>query len=48
MKPILKSVAEKLKLENVDGVVAAVDTTKEKRLSRTFEIENVPTFKYFT
>jgi hypothetical protein len=47
LKPIFNSVAEKLKAQNIDGILAAVDSTKETKLSERFKVKGFPTVKYF-
>jgi hypothetical protein len=47
MKPVFNSVAEQLKAQNVDGIIAAVDSTKEKKISERFKVKGFPTIKYF-
>jgi len=47
MKPGYTEAAGKLKEEGIDGVLAAVDATKERRLGERFEVKGYPTLKYF-
>jgi hypothetical protein len=47
MKPIYNNVAKKLIEEKVDGVIAAVDATKQEKLQAKFKIDGYPKVKYF-
>ena len=46
-KPHFVSAAAKLKAEGVEGKVAAVDCTVNRKLSQRFEVKGFPTIKYF-
>ncbi|XP_060077241.1 protein disulfide-isomerase A5-like [Ylistrum balloti] len=47
MKPDYAKAAETLKEENIEGILAAVDATKEKTVGDQFSIKGFPTVKYF-
>lgn len=47
MKPVYNNVARRLIDEKIDGVIAAVDATKETKLAERFKIKGFPTVKYF-
>jgi len=47
MKPSYTETAGKMKEEEVEGKLAAVDVTKNKNLGERFEIKGFPTLKYF-
>nr|XP_034307085.1 protein disulfide-isomerase A5-like isoform X1 [Crassostrea gigas] len=47
MKPEYAKAAAALKEKNIDGVLAAVDATKEKKIGDQFKITGFPTVKYF-
>ncbi|XP_054712217.1 protein disulfide-isomerase A5-like [Uloborus diversus] len=47
MKPEYTAAAASLKDQNIPGVLAAVDATKEKTLGERFKINGYPTVKYF-
>ncbi|CAH3172769.1 unnamed protein product [Porites evermanni] len=47
MKPEYTDAAKTLKDEQISGVLAAVDATKERDLGKRFKIEGFPTVKYF-
>lgn len=47
MKPTYAEVAKILKDENSNGVLAAFDASKEKKIAEKFDIKGFPTVKYF-
>ena len=47
MKPVFNSVAKRMAEDGVDGVIAAVDATKEQALGSKFKIDGYPKVKYF-
>jgi len=47
MKPAYGEVAEVLKRENLNGFMAAVDATKEKKIADKYDLKGFPTLKYF-
>ena len=47
MKPVFNSVAKRIIDEKIDGVIAAVDATKEQKLGSKFKIDGYPKVKYF-
>ena len=47
MKPAYTDAAKLLKEQQVSGIMAAVDATKETDLGKRFKIEGFPTIKYF-
>ncbi|CAG5116417.1 unnamed protein product, partial [Candidula unifasciata] len=47
MKPGYTEAAQILKEQNVEGVLAAVDATKEKRIAQEHAVKGFPTLKYF-
>ncbi|XP_071493170.1 protein disulfide-isomerase A5-like [Diadema antillarum] len=47
MKPEYVDAAATLKEEGLEGVLAAVDATKERALAERFEVKGFPTVKYF-
>ncbi|XP_058964969.2 probable protein disulfide-isomerase A4 [Pocillopora verrucosa] len=47
MKPEYTDAAKTMKEEEVPGVIAAVDATKETAVGKRFKIEGYPTVKYF-
>lgn len=47
MKPEYQEAATALKDEGIDGILAAVDATKDKRLGEEYKIQGFPTVKYF-
>ena len=47
MKPAYQEAAHSMKEQEVGGVLAAVDATKEEALGNRFEIKGLPTLKYF-
>ena len=47
MKPVYNNVARRIIDEKIDGVIAAVDATKETKLAERFKIKGFPTVKYF-
>ena len=46
-KPIIEKVASIFHKENLDLIVAKVDSTKEKKLSKKYKIKSYPTLKFF-
>eukprot|EP00795_Rhopilema_esculentum_P014183 gene14183-5188_t len=48
MKPEYIEAAKRMKDENVDGILAAVDCTKEQSLGKKYDISGFPTVKYFS
>lgn len=47
MKPAYVDAARRMKEENVGGVLAAVDATKEEALAKKFGVTGFPTIKFF-
>ena len=47
MKPGYTEAAQFIKDENIQGVLAAVDATKAKKLGDEYKIKGFPTLKYF-
>lgn len=47
MKPEYEKAAERIKRENIPGVLAALDATKEPKSAKKFSITGYPTVKYF-
>ncbi|XP_014254426.1 protein disulfide-isomerase A5 [Cimex lectularius] len=47
MKPEYEKAAKTLKDSNSDGLLAAVDATKEKDLAKQYNVKGYPTVKYF-
>lgn len=47
MKPEYTAAAKTMKDEEISGVLAAVDATKEREMGKRFKIEGFPTVKYF-
>ncbi|XP_052805194.1 protein disulfide-isomerase A5-like [Mya arenaria] len=47
MKPEYQEAAQTLQTENIDGVLAAVDSTVDKQLGDEFKVQGFPTVKYF-
>ena len=47
MKPAYSLAALQLKQENIEGILAAVDSTVNPKLSNKFNIVGYPTLKYF-
>lgn len=47
MKPEYVNAAAKLKTENIQGILAAVDATKESNLASKFGVKGYPTVKFF-
>lgn len=48
MKPAYVDAARRMKEENVDGVLAAVDATKEEALAKKYSVSGFPTIKFFS
>jgi len=48
MKPEYDDAAKRLKEESVDGILAAVDCTKEQALAKRYDVSGFPTVKYFS
>jgi len=48
MKPEYEKAAAELKSNNIPGMLAAVDATKEQSLASKFNIKGYPTVKYFS
>jgi protein disulfide-isomerase A5 len=36
-----------MKEENIEGLIAAVDATKEKKIADKFKVKGFPTVKYY-
>lgn len=47
MKPTYQDAARMMKEQEVGGVMAAVDATKEEALGKRYEVSGFPTLKYF-
>jgi hypothetical protein len=47
MKPVFNNVAKRMSEEKIDGVIAAVDATKEQAIGTKFKIDGYPKVKYF-
>lgn len=47
MKPHFTEAAEALKDQKIDGILAAVDATKEQEIANRYEVKGFPTIKYF-
>ncbi|XP_013389215.1 protein disulfide-isomerase A5-like [Lingula anatina] len=47
MKPAYGEAAQKLKEQNINGVLAAVDATQERDLTNKYKVTGFPTLKYF-
>ncbi|XP_045458329.1 protein disulfide-isomerase A5 [Melitaea cinxia] len=47
IKPEFEKAATKIKNEKINGVLAAVDATKEPDLASRFDVKGYPTLKYF-
>lgn len=47
MKPEYEKAAERMKRENIPGILAALDATKEPKTAKKFTISGYPTVKYF-
>jgi thiol-disulfide isomerase/thioredoxin len=47
MKPVFNNVAKRMSEEKIDGVIAAVDATKEQAIGAKFKIDGYPKVKYF-
>lgn len=47
LKPVYEKAAEKLKKNKVNGVLAALDATKETKTAKKFNVNGYPTLKYF-
>lgn len=47
MKPEYEKAAEKMKSENIMGVLAALDATKESQIGAKYGVKGYPTVKYF-
>lgn len=47
MKPVLNKVAKRMKDENIEGMIAAVDATKERKVADKLKVKGFPTVKYF-
>lgn len=48
IKPELEKAASRTKAENVNGILAAVDATKNSDLATRFGVKGYPTLKYFS
>ncbi|XP_053624700.1 protein disulfide-isomerase A5 isoform X2 [Plodia interpunctella] len=48
IKPEFEKAATKIKAEKINGILAAVDATKEPDLASRFEVKGYPTLKYFS
>lgn len=48
MHPHFEKAAEIMKNEKIDGVLAALDATKENEIGNRFEVRGYPTVKYFS
>ncbi|XP_067130609.1 protein disulfide-isomerase A5 isoform X2 [Centruroides vittatus] len=47
MKPEYTNAAANLKMQNIPGILGAVDATKEKSIAERYKITGYPTVKYF-
>jgi thiol-disulfide isomerase/thioredoxin len=47
MKPDYSEAAKELKALGLPGKIAALDATKQKNISSTYEVSGYPTIKYF-
>ncbi|XP_063704106.1 protein disulfide-isomerase A5 [Culicoides brevitarsis] len=47
MKPEYEKAAEKMKIEKIPGVLAALDATKESQIGAKYGVKGYPTVKYF-
>ncbi|CAH2034635.1 unnamed protein product, partial [Iphiclides podalirius] len=47
IKPQLEKAAARIKSEKVNGILAAVDATRERELAALFGVKGYPTLKYF-
>ncbi|KAI5647033.1 thioredoxin domain-containing protein [Phthorimaea operculella] len=47
IKPEFEKAATKIKTQKINGILAAVDATKEPSLASRFEVKGYPTLKYF-
>ncbi|PZC76327.1 hypothetical protein B5X24_HaOG204774 [Helicoverpa armigera] len=48
IKPEFEKAAKKIKTEKIDGILAAVDATKQPELASRFGVKGYPTLKYFS
>lgn len=48
MHPHFEKAAEIMKNDKIDGVLAALDATKENEIGNRFEVRGYPTVKYFS
>ncbi|VDO25084.1 unnamed protein product [Onchocerca flexuosa] len=47
VKPEFIRAAERLKTDGIDGVLAAIDATTNKKIAERYKVEGYPTFAYF-
>lgn len=47
MKPVYEKAAEAMKADRIQGMLAALDATKEPGIASKFGVKGYPTFKYF-
>lgn len=47
MKPKYEAAALKMKSENLSGMLAAIDASKESEIAGKFGVKGFPTLKYF-
>lgn len=47
LKPEYEKAATQMKTENIKGILAAVDATKEQTLAKKFKVKGYPTIKYY-
>lgn len=47
LKPKYEKAAEKLKQKKINGILAALDATKEPKTAKKFSVTGYPTLKYF-
>ena len=48
MHPAFEKAAEQMKNNNIAGVLAAIDATKETEIGNKFAVRGYPTVKYFS